>query len=73
MKAVFDCLWEQEHPIDQAEIVSLLGLSKGAVSKAVNRLIAERFRNHAFVEVVPAERMVYWVNDFIKKEFNAYY
>ena len=73
MKAVFDCLWEQEHPIDQAEIVSLLGLSKGAVSKAVNRLIAERFRNHAFVEVVPAERMVYWVNDFIKAEVNAYY
>ena len=73
MKQVFDCLMGEVTPIDQAQVAELVGLGKGTVCKALKRLGEDKFHGKPFVDVIPNEKLHYWVTDDIKREVNADY
>ena len=73
MKQVFDCLMGEVTPIDQAQVAELVGLGKSTVCKALKRLGEDKFHGKPFVDVIPNEKLHYWVTDDIKREVNADY
>lgn len=73
MKAVFNLLMAGDTQVDQKEISEQTGINKGSVSRALTRLIEERFGGEHFVQKIDGDRRTYWVNDFIKAEVRADY
>ena len=73
MQQVFDCLMGEDTPIDQAQVTDLVALPKGTVSKALKRLMEERFRGKPFVDVIKSDRTNYWITDDVKREVNSDY
>lgn len=73
MQALFNHLLTEEAPVEQAQLIERLHLAKGTVSKAINRLTEEKFQGRPFVEEVPGERKLYWVNDLIQTEVRVDY